>query len=91
MTPRWFPLTNTLGDGAPDRNRQSCRGACSSQGKKRHLIYTQTGGICLCSKHVFAEKIKGGAMCLERDLVAYGNKRERKDLLKINGTICRQK
>lgn len=30
-------------------------------------------------------------MCLERDLVAYGNKRERKDLLKINGSICRQK
>lgn len=30
-------------------------------------------------------------MSLERDLVAYGNKREKKDLLKVSGTICRQK
>lgn len=43
------------------------------------------------SRRVFAEKIRGGAMRLERHLVAYGNKRERKDSLKISGTICRQK
>lgn len=78
-------------DGAPDRNRQFRRGACSRQGKNRCSVYTRTCGICLCSKHVFAEKIKGGATSLERDLVAYGNKRERKDSLKISGTICIQK
>lgn len=78
-------------DGAPDGNRQSRRGACFRQGKKRCLVYTRACGICLCSRRVFAEKIKGGAMSLERDLVAYGNKRERKDSLKISGTICRQK